>query len=914
MKRLLLLSLLILALLTPAVLAEEAEPVWKDDEIIGYMTVDQTAAVPAANAAAGTVSLTASKTTALVSEMVTLTISAPGASAVRLYDYYGENNWNLWRERNDSTLSLTYAANSARTDRYFATACFDGEWTAEPGELITVTFDAEGTLVMPAYNMPGRANAGEAFIVEVSEVPHATEYGVLIYRTVDGRWQSVAEKRQENAGTFEFTVYDPGEYNVDISAYGLGWNTAAAHTLIIIGGDDSPVPTVTLLSDPNGTYYLGSTVRVRVELEGATEFISRQGSREDYDTSYPAENGAAVCDVAIRSSVSNKSEIRFRALVNGNPTGFSETIAVPVATIPAPSLSFADTVEQGAMLSITASNLPEHWRKTNVFIRDENGDEVFNGNILDRDNPTIVVDTLAMEPGNYTVYAFQNITDTSTGSRRAELPLTVTASSNPPAVGTIRISVSAETLYAGNSVTVSAYAPGADRVRICRGTPENFSEQKTNNGAACSYSIQYNAAATVEWFAQAAYNGGDWSVTSEVKQVEFISRGRLEAPTFDCKTEFAVGEPITITRTNTVENAETYVAFLSKEDHTDSQNINFKGANTVSFRNGVSEPGTYIVSVVAMAPGWSNNQTDLTITVTEAADDHCGENVTWSLSDDGTLTISGTGKMFSYYSEATPWGYDIKKVIVEPGVTVVGGNAFMNCYNLKSVQLPAGLKRIGQRAFSYCYNMEEVNLPDSLESIGACAFMGCEQLIEVVIPAGIENIGFGTFQSCVNIKKVSLPTGLTRIGKYAFASCLSLEALVIPDSVTDIDSYAFVGGRDLKAIRLPDTISHIGEDIFGGSDVAVFCNSASATSQWAKGQGLTVFPLDKNIIVLPEDIKTVESEAFAGLSEPTTVVIPDTVEYIARDAFSGSTVAIRANDGTEGANYAYQRELPRFPD
>jgi len=822
MKRLLLLSLLILALLTPAVLAEEAEPVWKDDEIIGYMTVDQTAAVPAANAAAGTVSLTASKTTALVRDIVTLTISAPGASAVRIYTYYGENDWYSWREDQGDSMIINYTANRAETMRFFATACFDGVWTPEPGEIVTLTFTSEGPLDAPVYTIPTNISTGESFDIVVNEVANASEYSVRIYQEVDNRYVSAGSEWREAAGVFSFTLYEPGDYMVRITAYGRGWDCGEVNAGFTVGGEAVSAPTVTLLSDPNGTYYLGSTVRVRVELEGATEFISRQGSGEEYDTSYPAENGAAVCDVAIRSSVSNKSEIRFRALVNGKLTGFSEIIAVPVATIPAPSLSFADTVEQGAMLSITASNLPEHWRRTNVFIRDENGGDVFIGNILDRDNPTIVVDTLAMEPGNYTVYAFQNITDTSTGSHRAELPLTVTASSNPPAVGTIRISVSAEALYAGNPVTVSAYAPGADRVRICRGTPENFSEQKTNNGAACSYSIQYNAAATVEWFAQAAYNGGDWSVTSEVKQVEFISRGRLEAPTFDCKTEFAVGEPITITRTNTVENAETYLAFLSKEDHTDSQNINFNGANTVSFRNGVSEPGTYIVSVLAMAPGWSNNQTDLTITVTEAADDHCGENVTWSLSDDGTLTISGAGKMFSYYGEATPWGDDIKKVIVEPGVTVVGGCAFMGCNQLESVQLPEGLVRIGQDAFGGCVN--------------------------------------------------------------------------------------------LKTVLLPSTVNSFGSNALGGTMQNLFCYAGTEAEAWGMNHGFTVFTMDRGVLKLPAGTKTIESEAFAGLGGSLIVEIPDSVTSIAQDAFAGTTVAFRCNDGTAAASFAQTHNIPRVPD
>jgi hypothetical protein len=47
----------------------------------------------------------------------------------------------------------------------------------------------------------------------------------------------------------------------------------------------------------------------------------------------------------------------------------------------------------------------------------------------------------------------------------------------------------------------------------------------------------------------------------------------------------------------------------------------------------------------------------------------CGENLTWSLDDEGTLTISGTGAMtvFSYSNYLPPWNsviYDIKTIIL----------------------------------------------------------------------------------------------------------------------------------------------------------------------------------------------------------------------------------------------------------
>lgn len=39
----------------------------------------------------------------------------------------------------------------------------------------------------------------------------------------------------------------------------------------------------------------------------------------------------------------------------------------------------------------------------------------------------------------------------------------------------------------------------------------------------------------------------------------------------------------------------------------------------------------------------------------DVASGTCGDDLTWTLSDDGVLTISGTGKMPGYYYGEQPW-------------------------------------------------------------------------------------------------------------------------------------------------------------------------------------------------------------------------------------------------------------------
>ncbi len=82
-----------------------------------------------------------------------------------------------------------------------------------------------------------------------------------------------------------------------------------------------------------------------------------------------------------------------------------------------------------------------------------------------------------------------------------------------------------------------------------------------------------------------------------------------------------------------------------------------------------------------------------------------GTNLIWGISPDGTLTISGTGAMASYNSDAAPWctKYDtmknVKKVIIGDQVTTIGSCAFNGCANLTDVYFEGNAPAFGRNAF-----------------------------------------------------------------------------------------------------------------------------------------------------------------------------------------------------------------------
>ena len=85
---------------------------------------------------------------------------------------------------------------------------------------------------------------------------------------------------------------------------------------------------------------------------------------------------------------------------------------------------------------------------------------------------------------------------------------------------------------------------------------------------------------------------------------------------------------------------------------------------------------------------------------------NCGNNDTnliWTIYEDGTLEISGTGKTKDYY-RSSPWSAykdQITSIIICDGVTGVGNYAFYELTNCTEIHFTASLKEFGNWAFSY---------------------------------------------------------------------------------------------------------------------------------------------------------------------------------------------------------------------
>ena len=164
------------------------------------------------------------------------------------------------------------------------------------------------------------------------------------------------------------------------------------------------------------------------------------------------------------------------------------------------------------------------------------------------------------------------------------------------------------------------------------------------------------------------------------------------------------------------------------------------------------------------------------------------DELTWSLDNYGTLTVSGKGKMPDYYSDTPPWEKykdDIKAVVIEDGVTHVGDQCFQYCFKLKSVTLPSSVESIGKAAFFRCGKITEIVLPDGLTKISDQTFDHCASLTSVFIPSGVTEIGESAFNCCSALKTVDIPASVKSIGYSAFNGCKKLETVYYSGSASD---------------------------------------------------------------------------------------------------------------------------------
>ena len=205
-------------------------------------------------------------------------------------------------------------------------------------------------------------------------------------------------------------------------------------------------------------------------------------------------------------------------------------------------------------------------------------------------------------------------------------------------------------------------------------------------------------------------------------------------------------------------------------------------------------------------------------------------------------------KNYDYDSNQSPVynNSDVKKIVIEDGVTSIGDYAFRGCSSLTSITLPDSVTSIGDCAFVFCVGLSSITLPDSVTSIGDSAFKNCSSLTSITIPDRVTSIEPYAFDNCSSLTSITIPNSITSIGASAFYNCRSLTSITIPDRVTSIESRAFTGCSSLTSITIPDSVTSIGYATFAG------CSSLTS-------------------ITIPDSVTSIGESAFSNCSSLQTI-------------------------------------------
>ena len=272
----------------------------------------------------------------------------------------------------------------------------------------------------------------------------------------------------------------------------------------------------------------------------------------------------------------------------------------------------------------------------------------------------------------------------------------------------------------------------------------------------------------------------------------------------------------------------------------------------------------------------------------------CGDKLTWSLSDDGTLTISGTGKMKDYGDNygmsVAPWyvgSSQVKTVIIEDGVTSIGDRAFDGCTKLTRVVIPDSVTSIGYSSFRGCYSLPSVAIPDSVTSIGDSAFAYCKALTGITLSGSVTSIGSCAFQSCDSLTSVTMQNGVTDIGDNAFTYCKNLTSVTIPNSVKTIGTSAFYNCAGLTRVTIPGSVTRIEQDTFKGCSGLTSVTISAGVTSIESGAFRDCTSLTS--VTIPGSVTSIEGYAFAYCSALTSLIIHDGTTSIGISAFMNCT-------------------------
>lgn len=629
------------------------------------------------------ISITSSAHQITIGDSVKISVSAPGAEAIRLYNVNTGNDW-WFEEKTGTQHEWVYYLADDRS--FYAEALYDGVWT-NSGR-ITVTVLSNGKLEDPKVTVPSKVRAGEEVTVTWEPVENVEEYSVDLYRGKNGNLGEYVGNIYHGAETSAVIDYvlEPGSYSLDIYAYADGYKSGQTGAVFTVTGELAAPPALTLDAE---SCVPGSKITYTITAEGAETIRLRY-----YGTTDNGYNSEDIYEFAAdgMTTVYEKNFYtagNFNAVcsakINGVWSAWSEPVSFEVhylGKLESPVLTMKDSYLAGEEIAVAWSSV-ENTEGYSIVLWDSDDNHI-DGWWTESEETTIVLDAI-LGAGNYEV-SVEAHADGWESPGVTKHAFTVTG-----------------TLKEGPSFTVKEYAnlgmrscdvfmEGATRFRMLKNDTQ-IREYEAEDGK-LSIGLGLYETMTLRF---SAYVNGLWTAYGPAQELKAAEQPAL-AHTYPILPETVrAGENIEVTW-NPVEHAQQYRVFVSREtgdNHAVQVWSDYLDAATEGCRTvipaGELKQGRHYISVTPSASGYVSPP--MRSMLMEVGAPLPGNEYDYYL--------NGSKEVYLYEY----LGYPVPEELVIPDtfgggtVTDISGGCLKNDGTLKKVTIPASVTYIAENAF-----------------------------------------------------------------------------------------------------------------------------------------------------------------------------------------------------------------------
>lgn len=258
----------------------------------------------------------------------------------------------------------------------------------------------------------------------------------------------------------------------------------------------------------------------------------------------------------------------------------------------------------------------------------------------------------------------------------------------------------------------------------------------------------------------------------------------------------------------------------------------------------------------------------------------------------------------------------LKNVTLPPKLKTIEDSVFCGCSSLESIEIPDSVATIGDSAFWGCSSLKRITFGSGVTKVGSIAFGGCEKITRVDVNSladwceidfdGLSSspLTYATafFVNGSSITQLVVSKDIERIGSFSFSQSSFLTSIEIGEGVTEIGDGAFYGCKNVSEIiynapslsnfeRYHSTFYKIGDEV-GGINLIIGnkVKRLPALIFSADLNGLTSSSFKINNLTFEEEssLEEIGSGAFSDSLVIKSIVIPKTLKKIESGAFAGA--------------------------